>query len=140
MARLQGQNLRVHIGSMFIGEATNCTITLTNNTDEATDKDVVGNASRPVVVTKSWQVQAEGFDVASIGTFLTAVKSGQAMDVSWDETEPNTAQNRTVTSGSVPARHGLAFVTDVTLTANDREFSTDSITFTGTGPLSAASS
>ena len=44
MATLKGQNLRILIGDSCVAMATNCTITLTGNTDDASTKDDTGMA------------------------------------------------------------------------------------------------
>ena len=75
MATLKGQNLRVYAGQSVIGMATNCTITLTNNTDDASTKDDVGMSSKPITTSKSWQVQVESLNVSDVATMLTAIKN-----------------------------------------------------------------
>ena len=53
MATLKGQNFRIltlnTADNKFycVGMATNCTVTLTNNADDASTKDDVGMASKP---------------------------------------------------------------------------------------------
>ena len=41
MGTLKGQNLRVFVGNSVVAQATNCVITLTNNTDDTSSKDDV---------------------------------------------------------------------------------------------------
>ena len=133
MGTLKGQNLRVFVGSSVVGQATNCVITLTNNTDDTSSKDDVGMAAKPSVTTKSWQVQVDSLDVSDIGTFLTAIKSSTAFTLTWDET--STTDNTTAQEADF-ARTGSAYLTDGSFVFNDREYATKSLQFTGTGAIS----
>ena len=81
MGTLKGQNFRICIFDStaekykVIGMATGCTVTLTNNTDDASHKDIVGAAAMPTVTSKSWQVSCESLNVADAAAMLTAIKS-----------------------------------------------------------------
>lgn len=134
MASLKGQNLRVFVGSAVVGEATSCQITLNTTTDNTNTKDDVGMASKPTVTSKNWQVQVDSLDVSDVGTLLTAIKSATAFTLKWDETA--TSDNTTGQDAAF-GRTGQAYLTDASFVFNDREFSTKSLQFTGTGALSA---
>ena len=133
MASLKGQNLRVFVGGSVVAEATSCQITQTNNTSDESTKDDVGMAAKPKTTSKTWQVQVDSMDVSDIGTFLTAIKNATAFTLKWDETA--TSDNVTAQDAAY-ARTGSAYCTDLTVNFNDREYSTKSVTFTGTGALS----
>ena len=132
MSTLKGQNFRIFHGTTVIGMAVNCTVNLTNNTDESSTKDVVGMASQPTVVSQGWQVQVESLKVADVGTLLTSIKGLNKFTLMWDET--STADNYSA-EGAGYARTGSAYLTDFTATFNDRENSVKNLTFTGVGPL-----
>ena len=138
MATLKGQNFRICIFDStaekykVIGMATGCTVTLTNNTDDASHKDIVGAAAMPIVTSKSWQVSCESLKVADAAAMLTAIKSMQPMKLMWDET--STSDNQTRAKATF-ARKGSAYLNDVTFNFNDRENSTKSLQFQGSGPL-----
>ncbi len=138
MGTLKGQNFRICIFDStaekykVIGMATGCTVTLTNNTDDASHKDIVGAASMPTVTSKSWQVSCESLNVADAAAMLTAIKSMQPMTLMWDET--STTDNQTRAKATF-ARKGSAYLNDVTFNFNDRENSTKSLQFQGSGPL-----
>lgn len=138
MATLKGQNFRICIFDStaekykVIGMATGCTVTLTNNTDDASHKDIVGAAAMPTVTSKSWQVSCESLKVADAAAMLTAIKSMQPMKLMWDET--STSDNQTRAKATF-ARKGSAYLNDVTFNFNDRENSTKSLQFQGSGPL-----
>ena len=138
MGTLKGQNFRICIFDAtaekykVIGMATGCTVTLTNNTDDASHKDIAGAAAMPTVISKSWQVSCDSLNVADAAAMLTAIKSMQPMTLMWDET--STSDNQTREKATF-ARKGSAFLNDVTFNFNDRENSTKSLQFQGTGPL-----
>ena len=112
--------------------ATGCTVTQTNNTDDASHKDIVGAASMPTVTSKSWQVSCDSLNVADAAAMLTAIKSMQPMTLMWDETATSDNQTR---AKATFARKGSAYLNDVTFNFNDRENSTKSLQFQGSGPL-----
>lgn len=135
---LKGQNFRVltydETAQKFkcVGMATSNTVTLTGNTEDASTKDDVSLAAKPTIVSKSWQVSVESLNVMDAAAILTAVKAQTPFTLIWDEV--STSDNQTAL-GSTVARQGLAYLTDVTFTFNDRENSSKSLQFTGTGPL-----
>lgn len=142
MATLKGQNLRILAvgldGSSWacIGMATNCTITLTNNTDDASAKDDVALAAKPQVVSKAWSVQVDSLNVLNAAAMLTAIKSMQKVDIMWDEV--GTSDNQTPVSGSgaaAYARKGQAYLSDLTISFNDRENAAKNLQFIGASPL-----
>ena len=132
MATLKGQNIRILDGSTVYAEATNCVVTLTGNTDDTSTKDDVGNSTKPTIVSKSWQVQVDTLNVSDVGSLISAMKSGTALDVIFDEV--STSDNHTQLHAAF-GRSGESFITDMTVTMNDRELSAKNLTLTGTGPL-----
>ena len=143
MATLKGQNFRICVfdttASKYkvIGMATGCTVTLTNNTESGTHKDVVGAADMPVTVSKGWQVSVDSLNVADTAAMLTAIKAMQPMTLMWDET--STADNQTRSKATF-ARKGSAYLSDATFQFDDRANSTKQLQFTGTGPLQSVGS
>jgi hypothetical protein len=138
MSTLKGQNFRIMVydttATKFkvIGMATGCTVTLTNNADEGSHKDIVGAAAMPTTVSKSWGVSVDSLNVADTAAMLTAIKSMQPMTLMWDET--STTDNQTRQKATF-ARKGSAYLNDATFNFNDRENSTKSLQFTGSGAL-----
>lgn len=134
---LKGQNFRILtlVGSKYkcIGMASGCTVTLTSNTEDAATKDDVGMAAKPTVVSKSWTVSVESLDVTDTAAMLTAMKSLTPFTLMWDET--STTDNQTGEQAAF-ARTGQAYLNDATFNFNDRENSTKSLQFTGSGELS----
>ena len=140
---LKCQNFRIltydSTASKFkcVGMATNCTVTLTNNTDDASTKDDVGMAAKPTMTSQGWSVSVESLDVSDAGAMLTAIKSLTPFTLMWDETA--TSDNQTGEQAAF-ARKGQAYLNDATFNFNDRENATKSLQFTGSGALETISS
>ena len=140
---LKGQNFRIltfdSTASKFkcVGMATNCTVTLTNNTDDASTKDDVGMAAKPTMTSQGWSVSVESLDVSDAAAMLTAIKSLTPFTLMWDET--STSDNQTGEQATF-ARKGTAYMNDATFNFNDRENATKSLQFTGSGALETISS
>lgn len=143
MGTLKGQNLRICVFDTtaekykVIGMATGCTVTLTNNTDDASTKDDVGMASKPTTTSKGWSMSCDSLNVADAAAMLTAIKSMQPMLLMWDET--GTADNQSRQKATF-ARKGYAYLSDCTFNFNDRENSTKALQFQGSGPLQTVGS
>ena len=112
--------------------STGCTITLRNNVDNSSHKDIVGMADMPVTTSKSWQVQVDSLDVADTAAMLTAIKAMEPMTLMWDETSTSDNQTR---AKATWARKGQAYLSDATFQFDNRTNSTKSLQFSGTGPL-----
>lgn len=143
MATLYGQNFRILtydiLASKFkcVGMATNCTVNLNTNTEEALTKDDVGMAAKPDIVSKSWQVSVESLSIADAPAMLAAIKAMQPFTLLWDET--STTNNQTPLENAV-SRKGSAYLNDLTLQLDDRANATKSLQFTGSGPLEKVTS
>ena len=119
-----------------VGMATSCSITQGTNTDDGGTKDDVGMAAKPVVVSQNWSVQVDSLNVSDAGAMLTAIKSLTPFTLLWDEV--STTDNQTPEEAAF-ARIGTAYLSDLTLTFNDRENSAKSLQFAGSGPLETVS-
>ena len=131
MSTLYGQNLRIFMGTAYVGKATNCTVTLNNETSDESTKDDVGLAAMPMTTRKSWTVQVDSLYIETL-TFLTAMKNKTPFNLAWDE---SAGLNNATRQNAAFSRSGQAYITDITLNFNDREWSARSVTFTGTGKL-----
>ena len=138
MPTLKGQNFRICVFDFtaekykVIGMATGCTVTLTNNTDDSSHKDIVGAAAMPTTISKSWSVSCDSLDVADAAAMLTAIKAMQPMTLMWDET--STSDNQTRAKATF-ARKGSAYLNDVVFQFDDRTNSQKQLQFQGSGPL-----
>lgn len=136
MVTLKGQNIRILLqdGTKYkvVGKSTNCTVTLTGNTDDASTKDDVALASKPEITSKSWSVQVESLDVTDTAAVLNAIKNLTPFTLIWDETAA--VDNQTAQAADY-ARMGQAYLNDVTFQWDDRTNSTKQLQFTGSGAL-----
>ena len=134
---LKGQNFRILIQNRnqlrCVGMATNCTVTLTNNTEQAETKDDTGLAAKPTMVSQSWQVQVDSLEMVGISVLLSNMQRNIPYVLVWDETSPSNNQDIV---GAAFARTGEAYLSDATFQFDDRTNSAKSLTFVGTGPLS----
>lgn len=142
MGTLKGQNLRVfavpeesHATWAKVAEATNCVISLNTNLDDTSTKDDAGFATKQAVATKGWTIQVDSLDISDLALLLGYMKNPRPYKVMFDVTEG--ADNGTPTEDPI-AQEGLAYITDLNITFNDREWSAKSITFTGYGPINDA--
>lgn len=138
MATLRGQNLRICTFDStaekykVIGMATGCTVTLTNNVQQARTKDDVGAAQKPQVVSKSWQLTCDSLNVTDTAAMLTAIAAMQPMTLMFDET--STSDNQTRAKADY-ARKGQAYLSDATFQFDAGTNATKQLQFTGTGAL-----
>jgi hypothetical protein len=142
MASIKGQNLRVFVDGKPNALATNCTVNITMNTEDASTKDTTGSAATPEVTGASWNITFEQLyksTDAAAQTFTTLkaiIASMQAKAVVFDKAAG--ADNR-VQQTAAYKMTGNAYLSQLTLTATNRENVTISGTLTGTGPLTKAS-
>ena len=133
---LRGQNLRIMIVdngyTKVIAKATNCSFTVTSNTESASHKGIVGNFDKPEITSRGWNVSVDSLDVLDVGTLLSNVKSGTKFELAFDEVA--TADNQTPQTAAYQ-RVGYAYINDLRFQWDNRSLSTKSIQFTGTGPL-----
>lgn len=138
MATLKGQNFRILTYDLTndkfkcVGMAKNCTVTLTNNTEDASTKDDVGLAQKPTMTSQGWGVSVESLDVSDAAAMLAAIKSLTPFTLMWDET--STTDNQTLMDRDYQ-RGGTAYLNDATFNFNNRENATKSLQFTGSGAL-----
>lgn len=142
MSTLKGQNVRICTFDTtsekyrVIGMSTGCTVTITNNMDNQSHKDITGLAAMPQVVSKTWQVQVNSLNQADAAAILTAMKSMQPITLMWDETSTTDNQTRSKASW---ARKGQAYLNDATFNFDNKTLATKGLQFSGTGPLEIVS-
>lgn len=135
MSKVKGQNFRILKDSAVIPEATNCSITLTANTEDVTTKDDVSLYTKEQVVSTSWQAQVDTFQatVAQLKAVITMFNAAAAVGIGWDQTDVE--DNETAENASF-ARDGDAILNDFSMQFDDRTTVATSLQFQGTGALS----
>jgi predicted secreted protein len=129
-----GQNFRVFVAGAAVPEATNCSITLQGNMDDASTKDSTGGWNEEEMTSKQWSVQVDNVDasLASLRALITRFNSDSKTTVGWDQTSG--AQNREAQNADF-ARSGQAILNDLTIQADNRSTIQVSCQYQGSGAL-----
>ena len=121
MATIKGQNLRVMVGGKCIAMATSCQFHISAQMEDSSTKDSTGDFQEQEVTGLSWD------DILSLIINKTKVT------LTFDQTA---GANNRVGQNSVIKKSGQAYVSDVQITAQNRQNSTMTVQFQGTGALS----
>ncbi len=140
MGTIKGQNLRVMVGGKCIAMATSCTFHVSAQLEDSSTKDSVGDFQEQEVTGLSWDAQTESLvTLEDNGTngelpqdLLSLMINKTKVTLTFDQTA---GTNNRVAQNSVIKKTGDAYITDVNITAANRQNSTCSVQFTGTGPL-----
>lgn len=141
MATIKGQNLRVLVDSKCIAMATSCTLHVATQSEDSSTKDDTDDWAANEITGLSWDASTDSLvtltDNGSNGELptdlLTLIINKTKVTLTFDQTSGTnnrTAQNATI------KRSGYAYLTDFSLTAPNRQNSTITCQFTGTGALS----
>jgi hypothetical protein len=141
MATIKGQNLRVMVGGKCIAMATSCTFHISAQTESASTKDDANDFEVNEVVGLSWDASTDSLvTLTDNGTngelptdLMSLIINKTLVTLTFDETAGT--NNRTGQNSAIK-RSGQAYLTDYSLSAQNRQNSTLSCQFTGTGPLS----
>ena len=134
LTKIMGQNFRVFVAGAAVPEATNCSITLQGNMDDASTKDSTGGWNEEEMTSKQWSVQVDNVDasLASLRALITRFNSDSKTTVGWDQTAG--AQNREAQNADF-ARSGQAILNDLTIQADTRTTIQVSCQYQGSGAL-----
>ena len=143
MSVIKGQNLRVMVDGKCIAMATSAQFHIAVNLADSSTKDSTGDWQEQDVVGKSWDCQTDSLvtlvDNGSNGelpqALLSLILNGTAVTITFDTTAGT--NNRVAQNGAIKMT-GTAYVQDWNATAANRQNSTLSVKFTGTGPLTLA--
>ena len=141
MGTIKGQNLRVMVGGKCIAMATSCTFHVSAQLEDSSTKDSVGDFQEQEVTGLSWDAQTEslvtlednGSNVELPQDLLSIMINKTKVTLTFDQTS---GTNNRVGQNSVIKKTGQAYITDMSVQAANRQNSTLSVQFTGTGPLS----
>ena len=140
MATIKGQNLRVMVGGKCIAMATSCTFHISAQTESASTKDDANDFEVNEVVGLSWDASTDSLvTLTDNGTngelptdLMSLIINKTAVTLSFDTTAGT--NNRTGQNSAIK-KSGDAYLTDFSVSAQNRQNSTVSCQFTGTGPL-----
>lgn len=140
MSTIKGQNLRVMVGGKCIAMATSCTFHISAQTEDSSTKDDANDWASNEVTGLSWDASTDSLvTLTDNGTngelptdLMSLIINKTLVTLSFDQTagtNNRTGQNSTI------KRSGSAYVTDYSLSAANRQNSTLTVQFTGTGAL-----
>ena len=141
MATIKGQNLRVMVGGKCIAMATSAQFHVSAELQDSSTKDSVGDFQEQEVTGLSWDAQTESLvTLEDNGTngelpqdLLSLMINKTKVTLTFDQTS---GTNNRVAQNSVIKKTGQAYITDMSVQAANRQNSTLSVQFTGTGALS----
>ena len=127
---VNGTNFRIYASGVAIGEATNCTMSLSTETRETLSKDNVASYTTAEPGRRSGTLQSEGliaFDTTNLGVddLFTYYNAGTVLVVRF----------RQLNSTAVPYWQASAFITSLEMSAAVEENATYSATWTITGAV-----
>ena len=142
MATIKGQNLRVMVGGKCVAMATSCQFHVSAQLEDSSTKDSTGDWQEQEVTGLSWDAQTDSLvtltDNGSNGELpqdlLSLIINKTLVTLTFDQTA---GTNNRVAQNSAIKRSGSAYVVDYNLTAANRQNSTITVRFQGTGTLSA---
>lgn len=141
MATIKGQNLRVMVGGKCIAMATSCTFHISAQVESASTKDDANDFEVNEVTGLSWDAQTDslvtltdnGVNGKLPTDLMSLILNKTKVTLTFDQTAGT--NNRTGQNSAIK-RSGEAYLTDYSISAQNRQNSTLSCQFTGTGPLS----
>ena len=141
MATIKGQNLRVMVGGKCIAMATSCTFHISAQVESASTKDDANDFEVNEVTGLSWDASTDSLvTLTDNGTngelptdLMSLIINKTLVTLTFDQTA---GTNNRVGQNSAIKRSGQAYLTDYSISAQNRQNSTLSCQFTGTGPLS----
>lgn len=140
MGTIKGQNLRVMVGGKCIAMATSCTFHVSAQLQDSSTKDSVGDFQEQEVTGLSWDAQTESLvtleDNGSNGELpqdlLSLMINKTKVTLTFDQTA---GANNRVGQNAAIKKTGDAYINDISINAQNRQNSTLSVQFSGTGPL-----
>ena len=141
MGTIKGQNLRILVGGKCIAMATECTFHIAAQTEDSSTKDDTGDWAMNEVVGLSWDASTQSLvtltDNGSNGELPTDLFSAMVNKTLLTLTFDTTSGTNNRTAGnSALKKTGTAYLTDLSVSAVNRQNSTISAQFTGTGAIS----
>jgi hypothetical protein len=140
MGTIKGQNLRVMVGGKCVAMATSCQFHISAQLEDSSTKDSVGDWQEQEVTGLSWDAQTESLvTLEDNGTngelpqdLLSLMINKTQVTLTFDQTA---GANNRVGQNSVIKKSGSAWISDIQITAANRQNSTVTVQFQGTGPL-----
>lgn len=145
MSVIKGQNLRVMVGSKCIAQATSCQVHISLQSEDASTKDDTGDWAENEIVGKSWDVSSDSL-VALTDNGSNGETTVDLLDLALNATKVTLTFDRTAGTNNRVGQDAIgikmsgdAYLQDFSLQAQNRQNSSVSYQFIGTGPLTKAS-
>lgn len=130
MAVVKGNDLEVYIGGSLVGKSTSATLNVNSNLLDASTKESAGWLEQ-LAGQKSWDCSSEALVDFSltygVSELYTAFVAGTEVTLVFGEG-----------TGAVAKFEGSAIVSSISINAANEELATVSVTFSGTGALTAS--
>lgn len=128
------------VGGKCIAMATSCQFHVSAQLEDSSTKDSVGDFQEQEVTGLSWDAQTDSLvTLEDNGTngelpqdLLSLMINKTKVTLTFDQTA---GANNRVAQNSVIKKTGQAYISDINISAQNRQNSTISVQFTGTGPL-----
>lgn len=128
------------VGGKCVAMATSCQFHVSAQLEDSSTKDSVGDFQEQEVTGLSWDAQTDSLvTLEDNGTngelpqdLLSLMINKTKVTLTFDQTA---GTNNRVGQNSVIKKSGQAYITDMSVQAPNRQNSTLSVQFTGTGPL-----
>lgn len=132
--KVKGKNFRLLLDGAAVPAETNCSISMSGNSESVSTKDD-GMWDTQEVVSTAWQASVDNYQSghAQFVAILLMFAAAEEIPVGWDQTAGD--ENQTAQDASF-AREGNALLNDFTFNFNDRATISTSLQFQGTGALS----
>ena len=137
---IKGQNLRVMVGGKCVAQATSCQVHIALQLEDTSTKDNTGDWQEQDPVGKSFDMSTDSLvAITDNGTngettidLIDLMLNATKVTLTFDQTA---GTNNRVAQNSVIKKSGWAYISDVSISAQNRQNSQLSVQFTGTGPL-----
>lgn len=141
MGVIKGQNLRVMVGGKCVAMATACTFHIASEVQDSSTKDNTGDWAENEVVGKSWDAQTDSLvTLKDNGTngelpsdLVSLIINATKVTLTFDQTG---GTNNRVAQTSTLKLTGDAYLQDLSFSAPNRQNSTLTAKFIGTGAIS----
>lgn len=140
MGVIKGQHLRITLGGKFIAFATSCQVHASLSLEESSTKDSTDGFTEQTPTGVSWDISCDA--LFSVDTDATGVNGINALDtvlamqrVQVQFEQVGGAKNRVPETGGV-VYSGYGYVSDISLTAANKQNSQYTIQIQGDGELS----
>lgn len=142
LTKIMGQNFRAFVGghaaANAVVEETNCAVQIQGNMEDASTKDTENAWTTEAMTSKQWQIQVDELQAtaARLKAIITQFNSDSTVSVGFDQTGTTAGSQNRTPSNAAFARSGQAHLTDVSISAPNRQNIQVSLTYQGTGALS----